>query len=412
MEPPDLHREVAICYDPLNIPVNSWSSRVDRQDLPGDTRPAVDVAKRVQTMQITAPILLEPNKPMQMMDIDIDDPGFGEVRVKMVASGVCHSCLHAYDGSHTGIPMPIVLGDEGSGIVEAVGDGCDNLAPGDHVIISWAPDCGACKYCALGFPSLCLNTPPIGKMAGGGTRFHHEGSDVNHYGPATYGPYIVVPEAAAVWVRPDFPLELAALIGCSVTTGFGAVVNSAALRAGQSVAIFGCGGVGLNAIQGAVATGAYPIIGVDVLDNKLDLALEFGATHTINPTKQNLQDEVLRLTGHGVDASIVAVGATIAMEQGLHILAKQGVEVVLGLPGTGQTFPVDPALLMSGERRIVGSRYGSSNPMVEFPKMVDLAMAGRLKIEELVTKRYDLDEADEAFRALAAGEQARGLIVF
>ncbi|MEO7371655.1 MAG: alcohol dehydrogenase catalytic domain-containing protein, partial [Ilumatobacteraceae bacterium] len=268
-------------------------------------------------MLITAPVLVKPREPMQMMEMELDDPGFGEVRVKMVASGVCHSCLHAADGSHTGIPMPIVLGDEGSGIVDAVGEGCNSLKPGDHVIISWAPDCGACKYCALGFPSLCLNTPPIGKMAGGGTRFHHDGTDVNHYGPATYGPYIIVPEAGAVWVRPDFPLELAALIGCSVTTGFGSVVNSAALRAGQSVAIFGCGGVGLNAIQGAVATGAYPIIGVDVLDSKLDMAREFGATHTINPTRQDLQDEVLRLTGHGVDATIIAVGATIAMEQGL-----------------------------------------------------------------------------------------------
>ena len=275
-------------------------------------------------MLITAPVLVKPREPMQMMEIELDDPAFGEVRVKMVASGVCHSCLHAADGSHTGIPMPIVLGDEGSGVVDAVGPGCTTLQPGDHVIISWAPDCGACKYCALGFPALCLNTPPIGKMAGGGTRFHRNGEDVNHYGPATYGPYIIVPEAAAVWVRPDFPLELAALIGCSVTTGFGSVVNSAGLRAGQSVAIFGCGGVGLNAVQGAVATGAYPIIGVDVLDNKLDLAREFGATHTINPTRQDLTEEIMRLTGHGVDATIIAVGNTTAMRQGLEILSKQG----------------------------------------------------------------------------------------
>ncbi|MDG2233432.1 MAG: Zn-dependent alcohol dehydrogenase [Ilumatobacter sp.] len=363
-------------------------------------------------MLITAPVLVTPREPMQMLELEIDEPGFREVRVKMVASGVCHSCLHAYDGSHTGIPMPIVLGDEGSGIVESIGEGVTTLAPGDHVIISWAPDCGACKYCALGFPSLCQNTPPIGKMVGGGTRFHHNGDDVNHYGPATYGPYIVVAEAAAVWVRPDFPLELAALIGCSVTTGFGSVVNTAGVRAGQSVAIFGCGGVGLNAVQGAAASGAYPIIGVDVLDSKLELARQFGATHTVNPTKQDLIKEVLSLTTDGVDASVIAVGNTTAMEQGLQILSKQGIEVVLGLPGTGHTFSVDPALLMSGERRIAGSRYGSGNPMVEFPKMVDLAMAGRLKIDELVTKRYDLDEADEAFRALAAGEQARGLIVF
>lgn len=363
-------------------------------------------------MRMTAPVLLTPNQPMQMLEVDIDEPGYGEIRVKMTASGVCHSCLHAYDGSHTGIPMPIILGDEGSGVVESVGEGCTRLSPGDHVIISWAPDCGNCKYCALGFPSLCLNSVGAGQAYGGGTRWSVNGDPVYHYGPATYGPYIIVPEAAAVTVRKDFPLDLAALIGCSVTTGFGAVVNTAGVRAGQSVAVFGCGGVGLNAIQGASITGAYPVIGVDVLDSKLELARHFGATHTINPTKDDLMEKVKEFTGNGVDASIVAVGNIQAMEQGLEILAKQGVEVVLGLPGTGQTFQVSPALLMSGERRIVGSRYGSGNPMVEFPRMVDLAMAGLLKIEDLVTKRYDLDEADEAFRALAAGEQARGLIVF
>lgn len=363
-------------------------------------------------MRMTAPVLITPGEPMQMLDIDIDDPGYGEIRVKMTASGVCHSCLHAYDGSHSGIPMPIILGDEGSGVVESVGEGCTRLSPGDHVIVSWAPDCGNCKYCALGSPSLCLNSVGAGYAYGGGIRWSHNGEPVYHYGPATYGPYIIVPEAAAVSVRKDFPLDLAALIGCSVTTGFGAVVNTAGVRAGQSVAVFGCGGVGLNAIQGASITGAYPVIGVDVLDSKLELARHFGATHTINLEKDDLMEKVKEFTGDGVDASIVAVGNIRAMEQGLEVLAKQGVEVVLGLPGTGQTFAVNPFLLMAGERRILGSRYGSGNPMVEFPRMVDLAMAGLLKIEDLVTKRYDLDEADEAFRSLAAGEQARGLIVF
>ncbi|MDH3248180.1 MAG: zinc-binding dehydrogenase, partial [Acidimicrobiia bacterium] len=311
------------------------------------------------------------------------------------------------------IPMPIVLGDEGSGVIESVGEGCNRLRPGDHVIVSWAPDCGACKYCSLGFPGLCLNGPPAGTAYGrGGTRFHYKGEPVHHYGPATYGPYIVVPEAAAVGVREDFPLDLAALIGCSVTTGFGAVVNTAGVRAGQSVAVFGCGGIGLNAVQGAAVTGAYPIIGIDVLDSKLEYARHFGATHTINPTTEDLIERVHAITGQGVDASFVAVGNTQAMEQGLAVLAKQGVEVVIGLPGQGETFAADPRLLMAGERRIVGSRYGSGNPMVEFPRMVDLAMAGKLKIADLVTQRYDLDQADEAFRSLAAGEQARGLIVF
>lgn len=363
-------------------------------------------------MQITAPVLLKPGEPMQMLELDLADPGFGEVRVRMEASGVCHSCLHAYDGSHSNIPMPIVLGDEGSGVVEAVGEGCKRLEPGDHVVISWAPDCGACKYCALGYPSLCLNGPPAGEAYGGGSRWSLQGKPVHHYGPATYGPHIVVPEAAAVAIRDDFPLDLAALIGCSVTTGFGAVVNTAGVKAGQSVAVIGCGGIGLNALQGAAVAGAYPIVGIDVLDSKLELAEHFGATHTINSTTEDVVSSVLELTDGGVDASIVAVGNVKAMEQGLQVLAKRGVEVVIGLPGTGETFAADPRLLMAGERRILGSRYGSGNPMVEFPKMVDLAMAGLLKIEDLVTKRFALDEADEAFRALAAGEQARGLIVF
>ena len=363
-------------------------------------------------MLINAPVLMKPRERMQMTELELDEPRFGEVRVKMVASGVCHSCLHAYDGSHSGIPMPIVLGDEGSGVVDGVGAGVTQLEKGDHVVISWAPTCGACKYCNLGFPALCLNTPAIGKANGDVTLFHHNGEDVYHYGPATYGSYIVVPESAAVRIRKDFPLEVAALIGCSVATGFGSAVNSAGLRAGQSVAVFGCGGVGLNAIQGAVATGAYPIIGVDVLESKLELARAFGATHTINTACQDVEAEVKTLTGTGVDATIIAVGNITALEQGLAVLAKQGVEVVLGLPESGAKFQVDPWLLMGGERRIVGSRYGTGNPLVEFPKLVELAMAGRIKIDELVTKRYDLDEADEAFRSLAAGEQARGLIVF
>ena len=330
----------------------------------------------------------------------------------MVASGVCHSCLHAYDGSHSGIPMPIVLGDEGSGVVDAVGPGVTQLQQGDHVVISWAPTCGACKYCNLGYPALCLNTPAIGKANGDVTLFHHDGDDVYHYGPATYGSYIVVPESAAVKIRKDFPLEDAALIGCSVATGFGSAVNSAGLRAGQSVAVFGCGGVGLNAIQGAVATGAYPIIGVDVLDSKLELAREFGATHTINTTRQDLEAEIEKLTGHGVDASIVAVGSIKAMEQGLAILAKQGIEVVSACRSPaprsrsirGCSWAANAASWVRATAR--ATRWSPS------PKLVELAMAGRIKISELVTKRYDLDEADEAFRSLAAGEQARGLIVF
>lgn len=364
-------------------------------------------------MRITAPVLFRANEPMQLLELELDDPGPGEVRVTMVASGVCHSCLHAYDGTHTGAPMPIVLGDEGSGVVESVGSGVDNLSPGDHVVISWAPGCGLCRYCGAGYPGLCVKTAAAGLMGDGSTRFHlNDGSDVYHYGPATYGSSIVVDAAAAVPIRRDFPLDLAALIGCSVTTGFGAVVNTADVRAGQAVAVIGCGGVGLNAVQGALVAGAHPIIGIDVMPSKLEYARQFGATHTINAAESDVEAEIRRLTGDGVDAAIVAVGSERAMEQGLRICRKRGVCVLVGVPASGSHLSIDPRLLVAGERRLVGSRYGSGNPHIEFPKMIDLAMAGKLKIEELVTKRYGLDEADEAFRALAAGEQARGLIVF
>jgi len=364
-------------------------------------------------MRITAPVLFRANEPMQLLELDLDDPGPGEVRVTMSASGVCHSCLHTYDGTHSGAPMPIVLGDEGSGVVEAVGNGVEHLEPGDHVVISWAPGCGTCRYCGAGYPGLCVKQAPSGYMADGTTRFHlDDGGDVHHYGPATYGSSIVVAADAAVPIRKDFPLDLAALIGCSVTTGFGAVVNTAAVRAGQSVAVIGCGGVGLNAIQGAAVAGAYPIIGIDVLGSKLEYAREFGATHTIDATKGDVLEQIHALTGDGVDASIVAVGSEKAMEQGLEICRKRGVCVLVGVPASGATMSINPRLIVGAERRLVGSRYGSGNPHIEFPKMIELAMAGRLKVAELVTKRYGLDEADEAFRALAAGEQARGLIVF
>lgn len=363
-------------------------------------------------MRITAPVLVKARQPMQMLELDLDDPRSGEVRVKMTASGVCHSCLLTADGTHYGAPTPIVLGDEGSGIVDAVGPGCRTLSPGDHVVLSWAPSCLTCRPCHRGYPALCLNKAQFGRMADGTTRFRYRGTDVYHYGPATYGSYTVVPEDAAVRIRKDFPLDLAALIGCSVTTGFGAVVNTARVRAGQGVAILGCGGIGLNAVQAAALAGADPIIGVDVIDSKLDFAREFGATHTVNSAKEDLVDRVMGLTGHGVDACIVAVGRTAAMEQGLSILAPRGVEVVIGLTGVDETFGVNPMQLIQGEHRILGSNYGSSNPAVEFPRMVELAMAGRLRIGDLITRRYDLDQADEAFRALAAGEQARGLIVF
>jgi S-(hydroxymethyl)glutathione dehydrogenase/alcohol dehydrogenase len=366
----------------------------------------------IESLEVDAPVLIKPGKPMQMRTLRVDAPREGEVRVRMVASGVCHSCLHAADGTHQGMPLPIVLGDEGSGVVEAVGPGCRTVQVGDHVIISWAPSCERCRYCLSGRPVLCNNKPTFGRFADGQTRFHDGDSDVFHYGPATYGPYIVVQEPAAVVIPKDIPLEVAALVGCSVMTGAGAVLNTARVGAGASVAVFGCGGVGLNAVQAAHIAGASPIIAVDVVASKLDLATGLGATHTVDAGDDDAVDQINAISDGGADASIVAVGSVSAMRQAAESTAKGGVCVLVGAPPTGHELSVPPGLIIQGERRIVGSFYGSANPPVDFIHMLHLYRAGLLKLEELVTRRYRIDEANEAFVDLAAGDLGRGLIVF
>jgi Zn-dependent alcohol dehydrogenase len=363
-------------------------------------------------VNVVAPVLHAPNEPMRLEELTLDRPREREVLVRMAATGVCHSCLHAADGTHSGIPMPIVLGDEGAGVVEDVGPGCTRVAPGDRVIVSWAPGCSGCRACAQGLPALCQRQPPFGVLGDGETRFHLGGDDVYHYGPATYAPAIVVPESAAIPIRDEMPLDVAAMIGCAVTAGFGSVVNAARVRAGQSVVVFGCGGVGLSAVQAAALGGAHPLVAADVVGSKLDLAKRFGATHGVDVSAPDAVEELRELTHGGADACIVAVGSTRAMEQAVEALGLRGVCVVVGAPPTGRRMSLDPLHVLNGERRLVGSKYGSANPAIEFPKLVDLYLDGRLRLDELVTRRYRLDEADAAFADLAAGELARGLIVF
>ena len=364
-------------------------------------------------MIVDVPLLLQPGAPMEMRRVKVGEPGPSEVLVRVVASGVCHSCLHAADGSHVGIPMPIVLGDEGSGIVEVVGAPTSELSVGDHVILSWAPGCGLCRFCALGRPGLCLRAPALGSMSDGTTRFSLDGEPVYHYGPASYAPFTVVPERAAVKIPKDVPLDVAALIGCSVTTGVGAVLNSADVRPGQSVAVFGCGGVGVNAVQGAAIAGANPIIAVDVSAARLDTAWQFGATLLVDASSGDPAEEIRSMTGIGVDCAVVAVGKTEAIEQAWSCLAPGGICVVVGNPPTdAPPIRIDPHTVLGGERRLVGSVYGSSAPLEAFPRLLALYRSGGLKLDELVTDRYRPEQANEAFTALARGEIGRGLIVF
>lgn len=362
---------------------------------------------------IEVPVLVEAKQKMQMMKVAVEDPHAGEVRVKMYASGVCHSCLHAYDGSHE-TPMPMILGDEGSGIVESVGSGVTTLVPGDHVIISWLLNCGTCPPCRNGKPAHCWAPSPFGALLDGTQRFKsiETGEPILHYGPATYAPYIVVPESSAIKIRKDMPLDKAALIGCSVTTGFGAVSNAARARPGDSVAVLGCGGVGLNSIQGARVVGANPIIAIDTSEAALAMAVKMGATHTINAAKEDVVAATLKICPRGVDYSIAAVGSAQAMMNGINILGAGGAMVILGAPPNGAILNIDPIFILGKERRIMGSKYGSSNPHIEFPMLIELYMTGKLDLDSLLTGHYGINEADKAFEVLAQGGPGRGLITF
>ncbi len=360
-----------------------------------------------------ASVLFEQGKPLSLEELELDPPRAGEVLVRMAASGVCHSCLHAADGSWKGVPVPIVLGDEGAGVVEQVGAGVE-LQVGDHVILSWAPTCGRCHYCVIGRPNLCeRRRPGQGVLPDGTTRMSLRGRPVYHYGHvATYASRTVVHESCAIPIDRSVPLDKAALIGCSVMTGVGAVINTAAVPAGASMAVFGVGGVGLNVIQGGALVAAHPVIAVDVVAAKLEHARGLGATHGVDASREDPVAAVRRLTRLGADYTFVAVGNARAVAQAIEALAPGGTCVLIGVPETGATVPLDVRAVVTAERLIRGCSYGSARTREDLPRLAALYLAGKLKIDQLITRRYALDEANEAFRALAAGELARGIIVF
>ena len=360
---------------------------------------------------IEAPVMRAIGEPIMLEEIDVAPPGPGEVRVQMVASGVCHSCLHAWDGTHGGMPLPIILGDEGAGVVESVGLGVTTVEAGDHVVISWAPNCGRCRFCTVGRPTLCDRGAPFGRMKDGTTRFTSAGEPVHHFGPATYAPVIVVDESAAIRIDKRVPLDRAALLGCAVSTGVGAVVRTAGATLGTSVAVFGCGGVGLNAVQGALLVGATPIVAVDLLPSRLELARDLGATDTVIGSDADAIDRLRDLSDGGFEVTVVAVGSLPALEQAWAVTARGGTCVVVGANPDGQHMDFFPRTLQ-GERRLIGSTYGSIRPALDIPALASLYLQGRLQLDELVTRRFHPSETDESFRALAAGEVARGLIVF
>lgn len=366
-------------------------------------------------MNIQAALLTAPNTPFVIESLRLDEPRQGEALVRIAACGVCHSDYHLLTGT-TRHPMPVVCGHEGAGVVESVGPGVTRVRPGDHVVLSWTPDCGQCFYCLRGQPNLCETyTAPIwaGTMLDGTTRLHHGDDPIYAYcGLATFADHVVVPQQSCIRIRPDVPLKAASLVGCAVATGVGAAMYTAGVRPGESVVVLGCGGVGLNILQGAALCGAGTIIAVDVNAAKMDLARVFGATHTLL-SGDDVLARIHDLTGgRGADHSFEAVGIPALQELALAAARPGGMVVLAGLSPMGTSTNLPGAVLTRTEKTVKGSYYGSVNPARDFPLLLDLYMAGRLKLDELVSQEYALADINAAFDTMLAGHVARGIIVF
>jgi S-(hydroxymethyl)glutathione dehydrogenase / alcohol dehydrogenase len=366
-------------------------------------------------MQIQAALLTEANRLFSIETLDLAAPQAGEVLVKIAASGVCHSDWHVATGD-TKHPMPCVVGHEGAGVVEAVGAGVTRVKVGDHVSLSWTPDCGECFYCLQGQPNLCETfTDPIwaGVMLDGTPRLSWRGQPVYHYcGLATFSDHVVVPQQSCIPIRKDVPLRVAALVGCAVATGVGAALYTAHVKPGESVVVYGAGGVGLNILQGAALAGAQTIIAVDTHPAKMEMARQFGATHTLLAGTAALQ-QIRDLTGgRGAEHVFESVGLPAVQEAALEATRPGGTLTLVGLSpmGTGTNLP--GAVLVRQEKTVKGSYYGSVHPRRDFPLLLDLYMAGRIKLDELVSQTYALDQINEAYAAMLSGSVARGVIVF
>lgn len=363
-----------------------------------------------------AAVLYEANTPLSIETVRVLPPNPGEVQVRMHAAGVCHSDLHVMKGDQP-IAMPIILGHEGAGIVEAIGKGVTSVAEGDHVIPIWRMSCGICEYCLGGKPALCdVGTAMrfTGKMPDGKTRFENgNGDPILHYaGVSTFSELSTMPEGAVVKIDRDFSLEKAALIGCGVITGMGAVFNSARMKPGATVAVFGCGGIGLNIVQGAKIAGALKIIAIDTVDSKLDFAREFGACETINASENDPVEAIKDLTNDlGVDYAFEAIGLPEPIEQSFDSTRKGGTCVVVGIARPDARAKINVNQLVYAEKTLKGSIYGSTRPRIDLQLLIDMHRAGKLELDRLLTRTYPLSQINEAYAALERGEVARSLVM-
>jgi len=373
---------------------------------------------RRQSMKIKAAVAWGPNQPLKIEEIDLEGPKKGEVLIKVIASGVCHTDAFTLSGDDPEGIFPVVLGHEGGGIVEEVGEGVTSLKKGDHVIPLYIPECGECSYCTSGKTNLCQRvreTQGKGLMPDGTSRFSKDGQPIFHYmGTSTFAEYTVIAEISLAKVNPEAPLDKVCLLGCGVTTGIGAVLNTAKVEEGSTVAIFGLGGIGLAALQGAKMAKAKRIIAIDINEDKFEMAKKFGATECVNPKNYDkpIQEVIVELTDGGVDYSFECVGNVNLMRSALECCHKGwGESIIIGVAGAGQEISTRPFQLVTG-RVWKGSAFGGVKGRTELPGYVDKYMSGEINLDDFVTFTMPLEEINTAFDYMHDGKAIRSVIIF
>jgi S-(hydroxymethyl)glutathione dehydrogenase/alcohol dehydrogenase len=364
-------------------------------------------------MQATAAVLYEVKQPLVVEDVEVLEPGAHEVLVRWAANGVCHSDLHVITGDYPH-PLPVILGHEAAGVVEAIGSGVESVKPGDHVCSSYIPSCGKCGYCISGQPTLCaLRDKPRWFMLDGTPRFRRDGHGLHHFLQVSgYATRAVVLEESLIPIRHDAPLDVVCLVSCGVLAGAGPVFNRAKVPVGGTVAVFGCGGVGLNTIQAARLVGASKIIAVDVLTKKLEWAEEFGATHVVDASREDAVARVHAIAGGGgVDFAFEVVGTQRTVEQALLSTHRGGMAIIIGICPSGTRLSIDPMLLVQ-QRVLTGSSFGAGHQRTDVPMLIDLFMDGKYKLRELISRRMSLGEINHAFELMQQGEVKRSVIVY
>jgi len=369
-------------------------------------------------MKVRAAVAWGPNQPLKIETIDLEGPKKGEVLVRIVASGVCHTDAYTLSGVDPEGIFPVILGHEGAGIVEEVGEGVTSLKKGDHVIPLYTPECGTCKFCTSGKTNLCQRireTQGKGLMPDGTTRFSKDGKPIFHYmGTSTFAEYTVVAEISLAKIDPKAPLDKVCLLGCGVTTGIGAVLNTAKVEKDANIAVFGIGGIGLSVIQGAKIAQAKKIIAVDINNSKKQIAEDFGATDFVNPKEieGTVVNKIIEMTDGGVDYSFECVGNVKLMRDALECCHKGwGESIIIGVAAAGQEISTRPFQLVTG-RVWKGSAFGGVKGRTELPGYVDRYMAGEIKLDELVTFKMPIEEINTAFDYMHEGKSIRSVVYF